>query len=532
MLSLASPGWLLALSVLPLVWWLHRFHDLDRAQPVAALFLWPVREAQGSQSLRARRADPIWLWRALTAGLVVLALAEPHWRGRNAGALHLWIDDSPSMFALERGESRMALALAALEQPLAAGRFSSVTAHSLAAPGVALSLDPRAAGDQLAALRAWAGSPRGEPAPPPAALLDTADSHWLISDGASPGLEPWLRLAPVTGLFSAGTATENAGITALSLRRDSATGGARLLVTVANGGRETALRELRITVGERSLAPLPLRIPPGQAAQEIIDFPAAPTATLRAGISPADALPLDDALELPAARLRPATFTTSPDCGRHLRAALAAHPALVPAADASGSADLAVHCGGDGAGQVGPALRSAAGQDVGPVRGPLLWLPEAGALRELSLQPDWLAAAPARPLTGAGLVLLRDARRPLILFDPNRRIIDTRLDLGAPELVTRPEYPLLVAGLVDLLLQPGAAPGGAVSAPGPGAVSIAPRPLAAGPRRPGAGSSPSSRDLGGAFIIAAALTLVLDLALRRRRLAQRPQRPAIPAGLS
>jgi len=181
MLSLSSPLWLLALLVLPLVWWLHRFHEHDQAYQVAALFLWASSDDGEEQRGLAREAEPIWLLRALTASLLVLALCGPQWAGRDTGGLTVWIDDSRSMFSLERGIPRMQQALTDLEQLLAERRFSSILLRSLAAPGQALVLELPEELAWRGQLRAWASAPRGEPKLPVPVLMDSARMHcgWI-----------------------------------------------------------------------------------------------------------------------------------------------------------------------------------------------------------------------------------------------------------------------------------------------------------------------------------------------------------------
>lgn len=529
-MSLAAPLWLFALSLLPLVWWLHRFHELGRTHRVAALFLWPLDDAPGNQLRPAQQTDPIWLLRALATGLLVLALCGPQWSSRQTGPLQIWIDDSPSMFALERGGSRMKLALQALNEPLADSRFSAITVHSLSTPGESLALGPLAVSERSAALRAWV-RPRGEPALPPPATLDTGNTHWLVSDGASRGLVHWAQQAPISRLFSAGTASENVGITRLALRRDGSPGRtARLLVTVANGGQQAARRDLQISIAGRPLPLLPLHLEAGGEIHQVIELPAGPAAALRASISPADALPLDDALELSAAGLQAATVAVSESCGNNLRAALAALPAMALVEADGHPASLNTYCGDDYTGQPGPALRSAGRNDNAAVWGPLIWHPMAGPLRDLSLDPAWLSAPSAETPAGDTVALLRSADRPLILFDAKRNIIDIRLDLAAPDLVNRPEYALLIDGLVKLLLQGSAGAQSVVSIASPNPVSIAPHPLILQPGRPGPGADPLARDLSGAFISAALLALILDTAWLGLRLAPGSRRAVIGAG--
>ena len=108
MLSLASPLWLSALLLIPLVWWLHRFRERGRRFPVAALFLWDTAREDGSVGELAQRPEPVWLLRAALVALLVLALAGPQWTVEESARVVLWIDDSVSMRSLDgNGASRL-----------------------------------------------------------------------------------------------------------------------------------------------------------------------------------------------------------------------------------------------------------------------------------------------------------------------------------------------------------------------------------------------------------------------------------------
>ena len=270
--------------LLPLVWWLHRFHELGRTHRVAALFCgrWTMPRqpaaagaANGSHLVIACVGD-----RPAGVGAVRAAVEQPP-----NGTLQIWIDDSPSMFALERGGSRMELALQALNEPLADSRFSAITAHSLSTPGESLALGPLAVSERSAALRAWV-RPRANRRchHRPRSIRGTRTGWYPM---VPPGPCTLGATGPISRLFSAGTASENVGITRLALRRDGSPGRtARLLVTVANGGQQAARRDLQISIAGRPLPLLPLHLEAGGEIHQVIELPAGPAAALRASISP------------------------------------------------------------------------------------------------------------------------------------------------------------------------------------------------------------------------------------------------------
>jgi hypothetical protein len=525
-LSLGSSLWLLALATLPLVWWLQRFHELDRAHLVAALFLWPDRDAAGEQRQLSRRTDPLWWLRALTVALVVLALCEPRWSESNAGPLVIWVDDSASMFAQEKGISRTHQALAALEAQLAGNNYTSITLQSLAAPGEQLALDPRASAGLAAQLRQWTAGPRGEPKLPAAVSMDATATHWLVSDGASPGLTQWVQQAPIARVLEVGESIENVAVTALSLRPGSGQeGSVELLVTMANGGDEIAGRELEIYAAGEKLSSIPMTIAPGGSMRRLVPLPGDVAAPVTARINRADALALDDSLTLSDAVLRRLPVTVSAACGSHLRAALKAHHRLAPIGDETQAAGLQVYCGVPDTGRPGPALYASGEEGSAPIQGPLLWHRLAGPLRELLLEPAWLSAAPLSTASDEAVELLANPEGALLHFDLNRRVIVSRLDLAAPGLVNRPEYPLLIAGLVDLLLGVDGASDALSTAVAPNPARIAPRLLPLKSAFVGARNDSQARDLTGTLISAAILSLLLDLALAYRR----RRAPSVPA---
>src|SRR6266568_3561790 len=95
-LAFASPWILTALAALPVIWWLLR---VTPPAPRRVAFP-PLRLLQGLATREETPArTPPWLLalRLLAAGLIIVALAEPHWGGEKAdaggGPLVLFIDN-------------------------------------------------------------------------------------------------------------------------------------------------------------------------------------------------------------------------------------------------------------------------------------------------------------------------------------------------------------------------------------------------------------------------------------------------------
>ena len=187
MFDLASPGWLLALGVVPLIRWLHRWRAPLTRAPVSAVFLWPADTSAQSGPERTP-PDPAWRRRALAAALI-----------RDHVELTVWIDDSLSMSTRDESDSRLADGLDKLRQAIADENAGRVTLRSLSDPAKSVpSGDARAFDADF-----WSGP--AAPDPPIAALMQADSAHWLVSDGASDVVHEWSRNSPVSRTMSFGT---------------------------------------------------------------------------------------------------------------------------------------------------------------------------------------------------------------------------------------------------------------------------------------------------------------------------------------
>ena len=167
MLELTTPGWLLGLPVLALVWWLHRLRSAGTPVAVAALFLWRDSRQQTSSGLAlARRADPLWLLRAAIVAALLIALAEPQWV-KTTAPIVVWLDDSVSMQAMEEDSPRWQVANETLLTELNAIDASQVTLRSLGDPAASLRLDgPASLWPESIEPMAWRPEPRRTPLAP------------------------------------------------------------------------------------------------------------------------------------------------------------------------------------------------------------------------------------------------------------------------------------------------------------------------------------------------------------------------------
>jgi hypothetical protein len=516
MLSFSSPLLLLALLAVPLLWWLHRFREQGRLFPVAALFLWSGGEDSGSGGRLAPRAQPLWILRAALVCLLALALGGLHWRADTASMLTVWVDDSPSMYSTDGfGQTRLQRGLLELRDQVEQAKYASITLRSLGMPGRSRTLP---VGHASPAGEAWYPTPGGEPAPPAPLAMPVESEHWLLSDGASQSLEDWIGSAPLSRLVMMGGARDNVGISSLVLRRAPwQSGAARLLVTLHNSGPQGVERMLAIRTGTERLLETRIVLEPGEQAaqlftlQEHVLEELSPQ-VLSAQLSPADALVLDDELEIPAGASRAVSVGLSGSCGNHLRAALLTCPGL-RLVEAGEAADLAVLCGPGPVPDEGPAIRFATGDSVALPPGDLAWHRANHRLRQLFLQPDSLRMVASAGVRDSGAALLTVGATPLVTHDPRRRIVSVGLDFAAPQSVRLPEYPLLVSGLVTLALGHPGEPGLVAARREPGFSRIATREFALNTAAPAATAVTAQRDLAGGLILAALLLLCADLFL-------------------
>lgn len=515
-LSLESPLWLAGLLIIPLVWWLHRFRELGRREVVAAAFLWRSSPPDAEVGRFATRPQPVWLLRALLLAMLVLALAAPHWQVKRPASLTVWLDDSASMFVEEEGGStRMQLAVTALVRELSAYPYDSLILRSLGAPGRVVQLS---SSDSLQRLRDFLREPRGEPTLPAPAAMAADRLHWLVSDGASRGLVAWAARAPLSRIIQVGRHTENVALTRLALRRQS-DAMPQLSVELYNGGLGAAARRVEVRAGNRLLADYRLELDSGEREVRLVDVPEISASPLTAQIWPADALSRDDRLDLSSNAWGLTALRLSGDCGPWLKAALAAHPDLVSEDSTAASARLNVYCGDFPDRPAVPALLLAGGEGLGAIMGTPSWTRDAGRLGELGLAPAWLAlpAASGLPAISPGRVLLQAGGQVLVSHDPQRQTLSIAFDLAWPALVRQPEYPLLLAALVDRLLGREGSHRGMGSVAAAADVSVAPRQLRAVAERSALPEFMARVDLS-AYLLASALVLLLaDILLVWRR---------------
>jgi hypothetical protein len=279
-----------------------------------------------------------------------------------------------------------------------------------------------------------------------------ASSHWLLTDGASKGLQDWARRAPLNRIIQSGEATENSAITRLAARRSLDTSdGLDILVSVANTGLATDARRLELRSGRQLLQTAELELSPGQVFHWQTQVIAAEQ-SLTASLVPGDSLTADDELTISLQRFQPLVARVNADCGQALRTAIATHPAL-ELSDASINPQLQVSCpreqfpdaAGAGA-QIRALVASTQALDSTPV-----WSADVGVRQDLVLPAGWISisAWPQGMSDRGNKDVFGFADLPLVLLR-DQSVVDTIIDLDNPQFTRQPEYAAFVATLVDL----------------------------------------------------------------------------------
>jgi hypothetical protein len=508
-LSITTPIWLLGLAVIPLVWWLHRLGDPDAAAPVSAAFLFRAHADETNASRTLPRAHPVWILRAALLSLLVLALAGLNWPRSPERHITVWLDDSVSMQAQEAGLPRTAIAAQTLGAALEAAGPATVQVRALS--DHRRQFDATAlAGEQLIEAvfrRADSDEPRSPRIP---LILPREREHWVVSDGADQRINAWTNDTAMLRSIAVGSKTENAAVTAIMARR--ALQDAALLfgaVRVHNLGAAETTRTLSVRADGRVIFNEDMAIGPGDSIYRDFRAPA-DTGSLVAELAPADALTLDDTLEIALDALRPLTVDFDSRCGSHFRRAIDAHPGLQFRAGTERPTALTVRCAPSPGPSAAPSISVHTAIDYRPLTEEVQWRRSVPGLSGMSLHPSWLRIAPASAPPQSHLTLLGSPAAGLSLIDAQSGSVDVFLDLEWAPLVERPVYPLLVNALAELALARPVLDPVIRVARDPAESRIAPQP-AAGGSPPSATVTQARTDLTGYLLLLATALLVADL---------------------
>lgn len=177
--------------------------------------------------------------------------------------------------------------------------------------------------------------------------------------------------------------------------------------------------------------------------------------TVYATITPNDALALDDNITLTLSHHLSIPVKILGDCGKHLRSAIDAHPRLDAQITKTIPSVITIACTSESieAQQATLIFRKPMNTKYLKETSTLTWLPDIGLLNNLHMEPSWLSGLTEQIEANSGTALLTLDNKPLIVSSmPSEPKIEVFFDIESPGLVYQPQYPVLVAGLVDLLL--------------------------------------------------------------------------------
>lgn len=448
------PLWLIALGIIPLIRWLHRWHAPLSSWPVSAIFLWEQAAADEAAGNRKDEPESAWRRRALAAALLIIALSGPY-LSTETRVLSVWIDDSPSAFTIENGNSRLATMFEILSEELdrQEPKWSEIRLRSLTNPG---QLRLYAHSDSLNP-EDWQGGAETNLDDFSMPVLAADSDHWLLSDGASREIQTWAERVSLNNIIQSGVVTENSAVSRLAARRSIENAKAfDVLISVSNAGDETDVRQVALRSGNDVLQTTRLSLAPGQTTHWQVSI-ATTEESLTASLSSGDALFGDDQLTISLTQFDPLPTRIDPDCGPALRRALSTHPSLA-VVDATTEAALVVSCsrgnfsaGGGSAGQIRSLLNAAK-----PVSSSPVWLNHAGTRSDLNFAIDWISATqwPEQKSADNRQVVLTTTEQALVMVhspaSDSSAIVDTVIDLSHPRFIRQAEYAAFVATLADL----------------------------------------------------------------------------------
>lgn len=446
MLTFAAPWWLSGLALLPVLRWLHRLGRHRRSLIVSHLALWRGAENTVPAGAQRQPPDPAWRRRALVVALLFVALAEPRMPASDHD-LTIWIDDSLSMLTREAQGTRLDTALGAARASIEHRRFHDVQVRTLSHPWQTVgALNP----DTANAIAVQARR-NGIVDAPPRTLLLPEREHWLVTDGAHAGVLAWGDRRP-DRIITTGQIDRNVGVEMVSARRSLQDPDlVDVEVTVTNGGVVAEERTLVVDAGGNEYRSSH-RLEPGTSLRVRASTPT--ERRVHVAISPADALPEDDSIELDLSPLRKRIIVLESACPSALRMAIASHPALVVGAPGATAPDGQIECGGDSRQVTGtvPVLRIRADRMTEVAHGMPEWSSAIPRARRIALESPLKVGSRLEvhehdtvlmSIAGDAVAVQRAGSAPLI---------ETSVDFASADGARNPATPLLANMLIEQLL--------------------------------------------------------------------------------
>ncbi len=453
MIGLASPIWLTALLIIPLIWWLHKFNQQAPLR-VSSLIPWKSTAENTKTTGNGRKSDPLWLLRALIASVIILALSAPYRITEEAETIEIWFDDSFSLLSIEETTKRSALAIDAIIENLEKLNNVRVLVRSLNSPERSvLTLETSTKPLWRQQLNEWLKTGARINALPPLSQF-SKKQHWLVTDGSSAKVNRWFQSIPFSRILKVGKSTENSAITLFAIRPELNNGSHwQTLIRIQHFGLQPDRRVLTLAADNQVLLEKEVSLEPDKSTDMTFDIDSSNiTGVLSVSFLKTDTLPEDDRLTLSVHRKFSVRVHGS--CVPGLLKAIEAHPTLSQETE-SEKVDLNIVCGHS---QTNPSLPTIHFHQAGStteIRHAPVWDPSFSN-RPLFLRPQWLKAIRAtfpKPQRNKKTIFSTETMPLVILTESDDRQIDCYIDMDNPAFLKRPEYPLFFAYLVDLALK-------------------------------------------------------------------------------
>ena len=454
--------------------------------------------------------------------LVFVALSQPQWHTK-LQHITIWVDNTKSMHTLESGKPRIEYGFSRLIKQLTSYKNYDIVIRSISSPHESLSIDiTKSQTGAIRQLNDWAKNPSEKSSIPLAMFLNDDSEHWLLTDGADNNIAAWIKKFPFNKIIYIGNENENVSISRLTSRPSLILPGvSKVMVGITNHGARNAKRKLHFSIDGTDKTDRNISIPPDGINIQEYEIGRDFKGSLTASISPADALELDDKLTLRVSD-KAAMIAVSDACPRHLLTTLSVLPWVQSTTNLKKPYDLFISCNDFKPANSSPQVIFHSGKKSHPVDGVPRWHNNTASMKDLFLDSSWLNAFLQTSAGAQGEVLLESQDMPLItLSGTNKDTIHVWIDLKTSSLRDRSEYPVLIAGLIEIALNRSLTERSIHAENVVSESMVAPREIL--PTRIHHSSAPkkSRRNLAYPFIILCILLLFIDLLIHNKSISWR-----------
>lgn len=454
MIVLSSPFYLIALLLIPLIWWLHKFQSGGRSIIVSSLLYWQSDKQAMNLAAKGKKSHPLWLLRALITLLLVLALTDPFWFQERVSKIDVWVDDSLSMSTQEQGRSRKILAIDAIIKALKGIAHYHVEIHSLSKQNYpVLVITSQRKGDWHTEFSKWYKINSEMDQLPSVNLFSVGSEHWLVTDSADQQLLEWASNMPFSEVVSLGKSTENSALIRFSMRLGLL--GNKTwhgLVKIQHFGEKQNQRVVELLVGGALVKQWSVKLNP----QEVhfinfkIDLEGHEKQRLIIRFKKSDALSADDEMSLDFEPLIAVKILGN--CSQSLKRAIQSQPSLIIAKKPEDVTVLTIICSDQVVDVPEPSIQFHLASQYEPMDTSPVWRANAGSLARLYLQQQWLSYG-VNDKKNNDEALLVFSEKVLVSWSVSKATaIDCYLNMDDVNFIHRSEYPIFIAGLIGQVL--------------------------------------------------------------------------------